>query len=102
MSDKISFNRIVGGMKYDTQTATLLASDRYWDGSNFERSGRNTYLYRTPNGNFFTVNTTKWQGERDTLLPVSQEEAVDLFEESLPEHYVQYHEAFPDVAVVPA
>jgi hypothetical protein len=64
-----------------------------------ERSGRNTFLYRTPHGAYFTVNLTKWQGERDTLTPVSQEEAIDLFEGSLTEHYVPYTEAFPDVDV---
>lgn len=93
-----NMERIVNGKKYSVKNATLLASDCYWDGSNFERGGRNTYLYRTPNGAYFTVNLTMWQGERDTLEPISQGEAIELFE-SLPEQEVNYAEAFPGVKV---
>ena len=42
--------QIVNGLKYDTETATKVAHDRYFDGSNWERHGRNTYLYRTKAG----------------------------------------------------
>ncbi len=91
-------NRIIEGKRYDTETATLIASDRYWDGSNFERRGRNTYLYRTKNGNYFTHHTTQWQGERETILAQSKQEAQSLYE-SLPEHDVEYEEAFPGVKV---
>ena len=38
--------RVVGRKRYDTEAASLLASDCYWDGHNFERSGRNTWLLR--------------------------------------------------------
>jgi len=93
------FSKIVDRKKYDVQTATLIADDVYWDGHNFERSGRNEFLYRTPNGNYFTVNLTRWQGERDTLTPITQAEALELFEGSLTEHYVKYAEAFPGVQV---
>lgn len=93
------FSRIIERKKYDVKTATLIADDVYWDGNNFERSGRNCFLYRTPNGAYFTVNLTQWQGERDTLTPVTQEEAIDLFEGSLTEHAVKYAEAFPGVTV---
>jgi len=91
--------RIVNRKKYSVKTATLIAHDAYWDGHNFERSGRNTFLYRTPNGAYFTVNMTCWQGERDTLLPVDQEEAIELYENSLPEHEESYQDAFPGVLV---
>ena len=94
--------RIIDRKKYSTETATLIASDEYWDGSNFERSGRNCFLYRTPNDAYFTVNLTQWQGERDTLTPITQDEAIDLFENSLTEHEVKYSEAFPDVTVAEA
>ncbi len=94
-----NFVRIVGKKRYSTKTATLIASDAYWDGSNWERHGRNTFLYRTPRGAFFTVNLTQWQGEQDTLLPITQDEAIDLYENSLPEHELSYAEAFPSVTV---
>lgn len=91
--------KIVNRKKYDTETATLIASNEYWDGSNWERGGRNQFLYRTPKGAYFTVNLTQWQGERNTLTPVSLEEAISLFEGPLTEHEVKYAEAFPGVKV---
>jgi hypothetical protein len=91
-------NRIVERKRYNTKTATLLASDEYWDGSNWDRCGRNMYLYRTPRGAYFTVTTTRWQGERDSLDPVSLEEAVEIYER-LPKHGVGHEEAFPEITV---
>ena len=93
---------IVNRKKYSTETATLLASDVYWDGHNFERNGRNEFLYRTPKGEYFTVNVSMWQGERETLTPISEGEAIELFEGSLTEHEVTYAEAFPGVDVTDA
>lgn len=94
-----TMKRIVDGKRYDVSKATLIAHDAYWDGHNFERHGRNCFLYRTPRGKFFTLNMTQWQGERDTLTPVSESDAVDLYENSLPEHEVEYESAFPGVTV---
>jgi hypothetical protein len=94
-----NFTRIVGRKRYSVKTATLLAGDDYWDGHNFERHGRNTWLYRTPRGAYFTVTRTQWQGEQDSLDPVSQEAAIELFEGPLSEHEVSYDQAFPDVTV---
>ncbi len=85
--------QVVDGKLYDTEKADLVASDRYWDGSNFERSGRNTYLYKTAKGNFFLHHTTQWQGERESIEPVSIEEAKEYFER-LPEHELEYEAAF--------
>jgi len=85
---------------YDTESATLVASDRYWDGSNHDRGGRNTYLYRTPRGSFFQLHTTRWQGERDRIEPLTGEQAMDAYE-SLPERELSWEEAFveePDEA----
>lgn len=64
-----------------------------------ERSGRNRFLYRTPKGAYFVVTLTQWQGEADTLEPISQQEAIELYENSLTEHAVEYGEAFPEVTV---
>lgn len=73
----IDMSRIVDRRRYDTRTATLLAGDGYWDGHNFERRGRNTWLYRTPGGRYFTVTRTQWQGEQDALEPVDLDTAID-------------------------
>jgi len=93
------FERIIGRKSYSVETATLIAADDYWDGHNFERRGRQTFLYRTPKGAFFTVTLTQWQGEQDTLSPISEGEAIELYEGRLTEHRVDYAEAFPGVAV---
>jgi len=91
--------RVVNRKRYDTATATLIAGDDYWDGHNFERSGRNTFLYKTPKGAYFTTTFSQWQGEQDTLATVNLAEAIELYEEHLPEHRVNYSEAFPSVTV---
>ena len=93
------FTRVVGRRRYSVKTATLLASDAYWDGHNWERRGRNTFLYRTPKGAYFVVSLTQWQGEQDTLEPVSEDEAIGLYEGALCEHELDYEEAFPSVIV---
>ncbi|MDL1911531.1 hypothetical protein FBQ81_12715 [Chloroflexi bacterium CFX6] len=85
--------QIIDRKMYDTETATLIASDRYWDGSNFERGGRNTYLYKAPKGHFFSYHTTQWQGERDSIEALTVAQAKDLYEE-LPEHEADYEAAF--------
>lgn len=85
--------QIINGKKYDTEKAELVTSDRFFDGSNFERNGRNTYLYKTKNGAFFLHHTTLWQGERDYIEPCTEEEAKEYFER-LSENEISYFEAF--------
>lgn len=97
-----AMEEISGGKRYSVKAATLIASDEYWDGHNWERGGRNQFLYRTPNGAYFTVQLTQWQGERDSLTPITQAEAIELYEQSLSEHAVSYAEAFPEVKIVDA
>lgn len=87
------FERVVNGLRYTTKTAELLADDVYWDGHNFERHGRNTFLYLTPKGRYFAVTLSQWQGEQDTLQPLTKEEAKAKWE-ALSEHYVDYADAF--------
>ena len=43
-----SMQQIVNGLKYDTEKAARVASNEYWDGHNWDRDGRNTYLYKDP------------------------------------------------------
>ena len=102
MQPPSNFTKIVDRKRYSTKMATLIASDSYWDGHNFERHGRNTFLYKTPKGAFFTVTLTQWQGEDDSLRPVDLDEAVELYEGPLSEPYVTYEEAFPGVEVIDA
>ena len=92
------FERVIDRKRYNVATAELLAGDDHWDGHNFERSGRNTWLYRTPKGAYFTVTLSQWQGERDSLVPLSVDDAIATYE-SMTEHRVEYAEAFPGVKV---
>ena len=86
--------QIINRKLYDTENAELIATDRYWDGSNFERHGRNIYLYKgNANGNFFSYHTTLWQGERDHIEALTKEQATDLYED-LPEQEIDFEEAF--------
>ena len=85
---------IIGRVRYRVQGSTLLAHDAYWDGHNYERHGRNTYLYRTPRGRYFAVYLTLWQGERDRIEALSVDEATALYEQ-LPVKEVPWEEAFP-------
>ena len=93
------FTRVINRKRYSVETATLIASDTWWDGHNFERHGRNTFLYRTPRGMFFTVTCSQWQGEEDSLSPVDLDEAVELYEGPLTEDALSYEEAFPSVII---
>ena len=90
---------IIDRKRYSTRTATLLAGNDHWDGSNYERSGTNTFLYRTPKGAYFAVHLTCWQGERDNIEPLTVDEAVSMFEQDMTERRVAYADAFPDVVI---
>jgi hypothetical protein len=90
----ISMTEIIDGKRYSTDTAALLAGDDYWDGRNFERSGTNCFLYKTPKGSYFTLSLTRWEGQCDTILPCDTVEARELFE-GMRNKRVSYEEAFP-------
>ena len=91
----ISRTRVVDGLRYNTDTATLIAGDDYWDGHNYERRGTNLFLLRTPKGRCFTQTRSQWQGADDGALePVSLDEAINLYTHQLREHEVPYEDAF--------
>lgn len=95
-SDKME--AVVGRRRYRVGDARLLAHDSYWDGSNYERHGRNTFLYKTPKGAYFAVRLSLWEGERDRIEPLPEEEAYELYE-GLPVREVEAEDAFPRVAI---
>lgn len=90
---------VKGGLRYDADKATLVAGDDYWDGNNWERQGRNTFLFRTPNGRYFCQRRTQWQGEEDGRLePLDLDEAISLYER-LREARETFEAAFPGAAI---
>lgn len=86
-------SRVIDGKRYTVNTSTLLADDNYWDGNNFTKGGRNTFLFKTRGGAYFRVDMTCWQGERDSIEALTRDEAKELYER-LPEHHVEFEEAF--------
>lgn len=94
----IDTTEVIGGKRYNTKTATLIADDLYWDGNNMERGGTNTWLFRTDKGNYFTRTQSQWQGSVDGINPLDSEEALDTWER-LPEKYVDFETAFPHIVI---
>lgn len=97
--NSLPMERVIGGKRYSTDNATLIADDVYWNGHNFERHFRNRFLFKTPNGSYFLQTRTQWESERDSLEPLAEDEAISLYEKDLPEHYLEFEESFVGVAV---
>jgi hypothetical protein len=92
------FTEVIGGKRYSVKNSKLLSGNDYWDGHNYERRGRNTFLYRTPKGNYFSVTLTQWEGEQTTLEPMDPNSALTLYEQ-LSEKRVSVEEAFPNITI---
>jgi len=97
----IEMEMVIDRKRYSTKSATILAGDDFWDGHNFERSGRNTFLYRTKKGAYFCLNRTCWQGERDSIEPLEPGDAYLIYER-MEEKRVPVEEAFPDIEITDA
>lgn len=93
-----AFCEVRNRVRYNTATATLLADNAYWDGHNWERGGTNTFLYRSPRGRYFAFRRTLWEGKHDYIQPLSEDEAIELYEE-LREKHVDFQDAFPGVEI---
>lgn len=98
---RVKMSKIINGKRYSTEPSTLIASDEFWDGSNYERQGTNRHLYRTKNGAYFEVFSTQWQHQQDSLEPLTLSQAKARYQE-LSEEEVPYEEAFPNDPVVDA
>jgi hypothetical protein len=87
---------VVAGKRYRTDKATLIAHDEYWNGYNCEQGGRNTFLFRTPKGNFFAQYQTLLQGEVNKITPLDTTEAIALYQ-SLHKKEVPFRVVFPSI-----
>jgi hypothetical protein len=82
---------IINRRLYNTDTATLLAGD------DCKESGRcQTFLYRTPKGAYFATHLAASPFERDSLEPLTLDEALELYWR-LPERPQEFEDAFPGV-----
>ena len=121
-----NINVVIGGKRYRTETATLLASGPSGKEhlgqtgaepepilevrlggvelgalllrGNWERLGRHAFLFRTPKGNYFVQHQSSLPGERDQLVPLDQGDAISLYEK-LPNKDVSFEDAFPGVEI---
>jgi hypothetical protein len=90
----VNMTWIVAGKRYRTDRATLIAHDAYWNGHSYEQGGRNTFLFRTPRGNFFAQYQTLLQGETNKITPLDANQAIALYQ-SLHKKEVPFRVAFP-------
>jgi hypothetical protein len=91
-----NMNWVIAGKRYRTDKATLVAHDAYWNGYNCEQGGRNTFLFKTPKGNFFAQYQTLLKGEIDRITPLETNEAISLYQ-SLHKKEVPFAVAFPHI-----
>ncbi|MGA2671089.1 MAG: hypothetical protein ABSF21_06735 [Dehalococcoidia bacterium] len=94
----LNMNWVVGGKRYRTDKATLIAHDAYWNGHSWEQGSCNTFLFRTPNGNFFAQYQTLLPVETGKIVPLVVDEAVSQYH-SLYKKEVPFAVAFPSVKV---
>jgi hypothetical protein len=85
---------VVAGKRYSTDKATLVAHNAYWNGYNWEQGSRNTFLFKTPKGNFFAQYQTLLQGEINKITPLGINEALSLYQ-SLRKKEVPFRVVFP-------
>ncbi|MCK4817928.1 hypothetical protein KA005_19305 [bacterium] len=90
--------RVINKKAYDTEMATRIATNDFSDGTNKFNCGRTKDLYRTKKGNYFVVHLTCWQGEHDSLTPLSQGEAIEVYENMFDQRE-EFENAFPDVKI---
>ncbi len=99
---RVKMIKVINGRRYNTKTATVIASNEFWGDSNHERGGTNRHLYKTRNGNFFEVLSTCLEDARKyyhprihyTLEPLTLAQARVRYQE-LRKKEVPFEEAFP-------
>lgn len=93
-----NMRRVINRKVYDTETAVIIATNDFSDGTNQFNLGRTSSLYRTKKGSYFVVYLTCWQGESDSLEPLSENRAIEVYEGMIKE-VETFEDAFPDVGV---
>jgi hypothetical protein len=121
-----NLSAVIGGKRYCTEGATLLASGPYpREGRGklgaapeslleirlggvelgalvmrgaWDVLGQHTFLFQTPKGNFFAQHQSSLSGEHDRIVPLDQGEALSLYER-LAKKEVPFDQAFPGVDI---
>ena len=79
--------QVINGKRYDSQKSTTI-------GTISKGTGRTTTLEKTKKGNFFFYHDTQWQGEVDSIEPISKEEAIVQYGNIIGEADVDYESTF--------
>lgn len=80
--------------EFITEAATLLASNAYWDGTSYERKGRNRFLYRL-RGSYWLLDMSIVVGEPSVVVNrIDRAKAIEVYVYDLSEHFMEYAEAF--------
>ena len=97
-------SQIINRKRYDTETATLLSGDDWFDGHNWERSGRNTFLYKTQKGAYFAAHQTGGRADIDQIEALTEGEAIEMFEKHAAhgKNRVEFGVAFPGIEITDA
>ncbi len=90
--------RVINKKVYDTETADEIATNDFSDGTNQYNVGRTSSLYRTPKGAYFAIYLTSWQGESDSLEPLTEDEAIKVYE-GMYNQQGDFEDAFPNVKI---
>lgn len=67
--------RIINGKKYDTSTAKPLLET-------YRGVGIRGELYQKKTGEFFVAHFTQWEGQSDSIEPITEEKAKELIGEA--------------------
>ena len=90
--------KVINRKRYNTATAVIIATNEYKINSPADGLRRTSSLYRTQKGEFFSTHETCFEGEHDSLQPLSEADAIDIYE-AMSTCYIKFEDAFPGVEV---
>lgn len=79
--------QVINGKRYDSQKSETI-------GTISKGTGRTTTLEKTKKGNFFLYHCTQWEGEINSIDPISKEKAVKQYGDIIGEADVDYESTF--------
>jgi len=87
--------KVINRKVYDTKTSEEVCCNGILNQNGCTRC---TELYKTSKGNFFFYYRTMWQGEENSIIPCSEQEAANFYE-GCNDTSMEWEEAFPDITI---
>ena len=91
--------KIVDGLRYNTETAVVIAHNEHWGGQNRKEKYETMYLYRTKKGNYFGVMSSSPKNKIAELTPFATASAMCMWG-VLGKHLVEFENAFGEAEEV--